>query len=270
MNIDSRVESIAIGSFDGIHIAHRELISLAQEVVVIEKGYARITPGYKRVWYCDKPCAFYEFEKIKVLTAQEFISLLKRNYPLLKKIVVGYDFQFGKNRAGNSDVIRELFEGETVVIDEVTIDGISVHSGVIAKYISEGNIKRANLLLGREYAIDGIHTRGQGIGERELVATINIEVEDYILPKEGVYITETTVDNKLYPSISFIGHRDSTDGSFAIESHILNQKISNPKSSRVFIKFHSFVRDNIRFDSLKALKKQILEDINEAKEYFLI
>ena len=265
---DNSVYSIAIGSFDGIHTAHRELISLADEVVVIERGRGRLTPGYKRCRYCEKPCSFYIFDKIKDLEAEEFIRMLISAYPNLKKIVVGYDFRFGRSRSGNPDTIREIFEGEVVVIDEVTVGGISVHSQTIAQMLSKGDIVQANRLLGREYSIDGKHISGQGLGSRELVPTINISVEDYILPKEGVYITRTTIGDDTFPSVTFLGHRETTDGSFAVETHLLKSEADLENGEIIYIEFISFIRENLRFDSLEALKSRIYQDISEAERYF--
>lgn len=266
--IDNSVYSIAIGSFDGIHTAHKELISLVDEVVVIERNRGRLTPGYKRCRYCNKPCSFYIFDKIKNLDAREFIEMLLRAYPKLKKIVVGYDFRFGRSRSGTPDTIREIFDGEVVVIDEVTIGGVSVHSRTIAQMVSNGDIEGANRLLGRAYSIEGRHITGQGLGSKELVPTINITVEDYLLPKDGVYISRTEIDEQIYPSVTFLGHRKTTDGSYAVETHLIDADIELSDNKKISIEFISFIRDNIHFNSLDALKKRIFLDISEAKRYF--
>ena len=83
--------------------------------------------------------------------------MLLNAYPKLKKIVVGYDFRFGKNRKGTPDTIKKLFSGEVVVVDEITLGGISIHSREIANMLSKGDIEQANRLLGREYLIEGKH-----------------------------------------------------------------------------------------------------------------
>ncbi len=266
--IDNSVYSIAIGSFDGIHKAHQELISLADEVVVIERNRGRLTPGYKRCKYCNKPCSFYIFDKIKDLDAKEFIDMLLRAYPRLKKIVVGYDFRFGKNRSGTPKTIRDIFDGEVVVIDEVSIGGVSIHSRTIAQMISNGDIKDANILLGRAYSIEGRHIKGQGLGSKELVPTINISVEDYLLPKDGVYISQTVIDNNTFASVTFLGHRETTDGSYAIETHLIDTDIELDNKEDITIEFISFIRENIHFSSIDALKRRIFQDISEAKRYF--
>ncbi len=260
MRINNNIESITIGSFDGIHIAHKALIDRADAVVVIERNGGYITPGCKRTMCLDKPCFFYHFEKLKSLSPKEFVAKLEKEFPHLKKIIIGYDFFFGKDKSGDSQKLKELFNGEVIIVDEVSIDGIPIHSRTIKQYIIDGNIQMANKLLGREYSIHGKLIKGQGLGAKELVPTINLKVKYYQMPKEGVYATRTKINNIWYKSISFLGHRVTTDNSYAVETHILNKNIEDINGS-VWIEFNSFIRENIRFDSLKELKEQINKDI---------
>ena len=259
-----RVESIAIGAFDGMHVGHRELLRRADAVVVIEKGDAILTPGRYRCEFADKPCYFFELEKIRHMDADAFVQLLKKSFPDLKKIVVGYDFAFGKDRKYGIDDLRRHFDGVVEVVPEVKIDGISVHSRTIKDFLRRGDIAMANKLLGRCYMIEGEVVRGQGLGKKELVPTINLVTGKFLLPKEGVYATLTQIKSSLYPSVSFIGHRVTTDGSFAVETHIIDAK--PPQAQRVRIYFIDFLRENRKFATLDALKTAIERDIQKAKE----
>ena len=259
------ITSIAIGSFDGIHIAHHALISQAEAVAVIERGQGYLTPGFKRSWYTDRPLFFYLFEQVRGLSAAAFVARLEEDFPSLKRIVVGYDFGFGQGREGDADHLRDLFGGEVVIVPEVMLDGVSVHSRVIREYLQSGKIEAANALLGRAYRIDGDVIPGQGIGARELVPTLNLRVRDYQLPREGVYATRTRIGEAWLSSVSFIGHRVSTDGSFAVESHVLDHDIGAVEG-RVFIEFVDRIRDNRKFDSLSTLRSRIQDDIAVAKE----
>ncbi len=264
--IKNPVKSIAIGSFDGIHTAHQRLIDQAEGVVVIERGNGYLTPGYKRSKFTDRPLFFYIFDMIKELSAAGFIARLREDFPALEKLVVGYDFHFGKGREGDAEHLRKLFDGEVVIVDEVMIDGISVHSRVIRQYLQAGKIDTANKLLGRRYSIDGVIIAGQGLGSKELVPTLNLKVLNYQLPREGVYATRTKIDNIWMPSVSFIGHRVTTDGSFAVESHIIDQDIGMMQGD-VEIEFVKHLRENKRFDSLQMLKIQIRSDIENARHW---
>ena len=122
----------------------------------------------------------------------------------------------------------------------------------------------ANRLLGRHYRMDGEVIRGQGIGGEKLVPTLNLKVRNYQLPKEGVYATRTLVNGQWLKSVSFLGHRVTTDGSFAVETHILERRLPSTLSGELWMDFHAFIRPNQKFETLESLKLQILEDIEIA------
>ena len=210
---------------------------------------------------------YLELEDIRHLDGVGFVELLKENFPKLQKIVVGYDFHFGKDRKYNFNDLKELFDGEVRVVEEVSLDGDSIHSHKIRAKLSIGDIKGANAFLGHNYTIRGFREKGQGIGSKELVATINISSQEgFLVPKEGVYATLTRIDDEehYHPSVSFVGHRITTDGSFAIESHLLDGKVGDVEKAS--ISFVSFIRDNQKFDSLAELKKAIDKDIATASK----
>ncbi|MDD2837460.1 MAG: bifunctional riboflavin kinase/FAD synthetase [Sulfuricurvum sp.] len=264
----SKVDAIAIGGFDGMHMGHQRLFEALGEngaIVVIETGYANLTPGSEREHYTHYPIVYYSLDDIRHLEGKEFIDLLKKRFPLLKKIVVGYDFHFGKNRRYSHSDLGEFFDGEVSVIDQVSIDGDSVHSHKIRAKIQIGDIAGANRFLGHNYRIKGSVVKGQGIGKRDLVATINLECKGYLLPYEGVYAALTRIkgEEHLHPSVVFVGHRVTTDGSYAIESHILGEEIGACSAASVC--FVKFIRKNQKFESLDALKEAIQNDIALAK-----
>lgn len=264
------ITSIAIGGFDGMHSAHQELFKNLDEngaILSIESGYANLTPKRYRQEYSIYPIYYYVLENIRHLEGDEFIKLIKEEFPNLKKIVVGFDFCFGKNRKYCIEKLKDLFNGEVLVIDEIKIDEIPVHSRIIRQYLKDGNIKMANKLLGKEYKIYGHQIKGQGLGTKSFVPTINLKVDEFLLPQEGVYITKTILDNKEYKSITFLGHRITTDGSYAVETHILDENITNDNYTTQ-VKFYEKIRDNKKFDSFEDLKKQIFDDIELAKNYF--
>jgi len=256
--------AIAIGGFDGMHTGHQHLFNELGEhgtIVVIETGYANLTPKRERENFSHYPIEYFELEDIRHFDGKGFINLLKEKFPKLEKIVVGYDFHFGKNRKCSFDDLRNIFEGEVKVVQEVTQNGDSIHSHKIRAKLQIGDIKGANTFLAHNYTIKGTQVKGQGIGKKELVATINIETEAYLIPKEGVYATLTRIDNEehYHPSVSFIGHRETTDSLFAIESHILDGEVICEKSAA--ISFVAFIRNNKKFENLDELKSAIKKDI---------
>jgi len=264
--VKDNVDTIAIGSFDGIHLGHMQLINRLGNngtLFVIDKDHANLTPGLKRVEFSKYPCMFYHFLKVKDLSGEEFIKLLKKEFVDLKKIVVGYDFQFGKKRSCNAIDLIELYDGEVEIVDEFFYDGVSVHSSVIREALVEKNIDNANRFLGREYSIIGKVISGQGLGKEELYPTINIKVKDYLIPSDGVYASRTKIGEMIYDSVSFIGTRASTDGNFSIETHILDCDIKVVDEVEIF--FVHYLRENRKFNNLKDLKTQITIDIDSAK-----
>lgn len=266
------ITSIAIGGFDGMHIAHQTLFSNLNTngaIVSIESGFANLTPKKNREKYTIYPIYYYELEEIKGLDGIDFIKLLQKEFPNLNKIVVGFDFCFGKNRAYCINELKKVFSGEVVVINEICVNDIAVHSRVIRDYLVQGDLKTANTLLGREYEIEGLHIKGQGLGNKEFVPTINLKVDDYLLPCEGVYVTKTYVSNKEYNSVTFLGHRVTTDGSYAVETHILDKEVL-VENETITVKFFKRLRGNKKFDSFEALKKQIKKDIGLSKNFFNI
>jgi len=258
---------IAIGGFDGMHVGHQKLFEALGEdgyIVVIETGYANLTPKKERENFSHYPILYLDLDDIRHFNGEEFVLFLKEKFPKLQTIVVGYDFHFGKDRKYSFNDLKDIFDGEVKIIKEVTMHGDSVHSHKIRAKLGIGDIKGANKFLGHNYTIKGTLEKGQGIGKKELVATINISACGYLIPKEGVYATLTRVDNEehFHPSVSFVGHRVSTDGSFAIESHILDGEILCKE--RAAISFVSFIRENKKFDNILELRKAIKKDINIA------
>lgn len=257
-----------------MHIGHQELFKALDKestIVVIETGYANLTPKKEREHFSHYPIMYLELDEIRHLSGEEFIAFLQKKFPKLKKIVVGYDFHFGKDRKYSFNDLKTLFhkekkDGEVAVIDEVTLHGDSVHSHKIRAKLQIGDIKGANAFLGHNYTIKGKVVKGQGIGKKELFATINIEAREFLMPKEGVYATLTRINDEehYHPSVSFVGHRVTTDGSFAVESHILDGEVVCMEKAS--ISFVSFIRENQKFDSITELKKAILQDIATASK----
>ncbi len=261
------IDSLAIGRFDGLHLGHAELfkkLGANGAILLVDTKKANLTPPEFLDRYTTLPVYKYELDSIKELSGEEFIIKIKTDFPKVAKIVVGDDFRFAANRSAGIDELKKLFGGETIVVPELKIDDIGVHSRFIRALIIEGKVKEASKYLGREYEVCGSVIKGQGIGAQKLVPTINLSVERYVLPKEGVYATKTEIEGVLYPSVTFVGHRVSTDGNFAVETHILDDFCAT-QIGLVFVKFTAKIRDNRYYESIEELKKAINADIAAAK-----
>jgi len=262
------IDTIAIGGFDGMHRGHQELLKYLGAngaVLVIDSGYANLTPLLERQRHCSHEIIFFDLDEIRSFSGKEFIAKLKVSFSSLKRVVVGYDFHFGNNRSCSTEDLISIFDGEVIVVPEFKQNGISVHARTIRDLISNGDIRKANSLLGYEYTISSTVITGQGLGKKELYPTLNLANSDFLLPKEGVYAAFAQLDNEINhrAAVVFTGHRATTDGSYALEVHVLNSEVEDVKSVRLFIA--DYIRDNQKFESLIVLKEAIKKDIEKAR-----
>ncbi len=264
---DKEVQSLALGKFDGMHLAHKELFKHLDKkgaLLCIEGKFDDmcLTPSKEQY----SPCAliYVTFEEISHWSGEKFITILKEKFPSLKRLVVGYDFHFGKNRAFSASDLCHLFAGEVVIMPEYRINGVGVHSSLIKEFIRYGDMDMAVAMLGRYYHLQGTIIKGQNLGSKRLYPTINIQTRGYVIPQEGVYASFTKVNEKIMPSVCFVGHRLSTDRHFSIESHILDKEIVC-ESDMASICFVRKIRDNQSFSDLNLLKERITQDIITSK-----
>ncbi len=264
LSILKSIKSIAIGKFDGIHLGHQKILKALNKdsaVIVIDNNVTNVLTTLKDRLHRIPNSYVLSLDSIKDLQGEDFIKLLCDTLPKLRRIVVGYDFRFGKNRIFGANDLQERFKGEVKIIPKISYHGIPVHSSVIKDLIRHGDISVANAMLGWNYSIKGEVISGQNIAHKELFATLNIKTQDYVIPASGVY---ASFANDL-KAVSFIGHRLSTDKNFAIETHILDKNIkSAPESLR--LTFIKKLRENQYFKNLGLLKAQITKDIAQARE----
>ena len=262
-----------------MHVAHQELFSKLDDfggILLIEPYKAILTPDEFRSDFTDLPIFSYSFEYIKNLSGTQFIEQISQDFKNLKKVVVGYDFRFGENRKYSAfdieNIIKKLnLKIEVHIIDEVFLQNTSVHSKFIKNKILEGNISEVNILLGHKYKISGNVVKGQGLGKKELVPTINLETDKFLMPKNGVYLTETEIKNKKYNSLTFVGNRETTDNKYSFETHIVSHNFSEQKielGEEIKVEFLDFLRKNKKFANLTELKEQIKLDLLTAKIIF--
>jgi len=261
--ISKSVGTLTIGRFDGMHVGHQVLFNKARSgaAIVITSDTDDLTPGQMRLHYTSLPCFYYRFDDIKHLEPEEFMSLLKRDFPNAKRVVVGRDFRFGRDRKGDVSTLRKRFSVDAV--DEVCIDDIGVHSSIIREFLDSGELERAIDFMGHCYQIYGDVISGQGIGHTELVATLNIAPGKFRIPAHGVYAGYAIIGSLKLPSVIFVGNRESTDGRFSIEVHILGE--FSHEVSHIGVEFVHYLRQNQKFDDLSELKMQIFMDIGRAE-----
>lgn len=272
--------AIALGTFDGLHIAHKAVLNNAKQ-----SGFAPVcltfkaTPKYilknkkgnmllsfKQKRLALKQMGFkvktLNFNKIKNKTPQEFLKFINKKYSP-KVICCGYNYKFGKDALGDSELLKEYFESsaKVVVCEETQINGTTISSSKIREYIRNGEIEKANQMLGYEFSFESKIIKGDRRGRTIGFPTINQKYNsELVIPRFGAYITKTVVNNKEYNSITNIGLRPSfkTKG-ILVETHIIdfNQNLYGKKAK---IKFVSFLRDETKFNSIEELKEQLEKD----------
>ena len=243
----NEITSLAIGKFDGMHLAHFKLLEHLDSqgaILSIHTQAPRMLTPHKES-HTNIPIFYVDLARIKNLSGKAFVEFLTRHFRALKRIVVGYDFKFGKDRKFSASDLYTLCADKEIII------------------VPECNIPIANLLLGRIYTIYAHTTTGQNIGSRELYPTINLVCNDYILPQDGVYASVCKFDEIWYESVSFVGNRLSTDREFSIETHILGHSIPT-LPPHLTLGFVQKIRENRHFDTLQSLKDQITKDIDTA------
>ena len=283
--IESDIEVTCIGAFDGLHKGHLELIKKTKDVnnnfqivtfseipkIYFNNDLKPLLDNEKRIniFRKFKPTnlIYLKFNEINKLSSEEFLNVLKDNLKT-KKIVVGKDFKFGKNRSGDVNNIINYFGKENVVLlSDYLIDNEKVSSTKIREYLDLGNIEKANKLLGRNYELSGLVVKGLKLGSKIGFPTANLKLHyDLYLPKFGVYGISCNIDNKSYEGILNIGITPTVIDRIKpkIEAHIFNFD-KNIYNQHLDIQINQFIRDEIKFKSIDELIKQINIDISTVK-----
>ena len=285
-SITSDVEVTCIGAFDGIHKGHIELINKTKE---INKNFQIVTFDEIPKLYFDKSLKplldnknknnifndlkptnliYLKFDEINQLSSDEFLKYLDINLRT-KKIVVGKDFKFGKNRSGDVDNIISYFGKDNVILlSDYIIDNEKVSSTKIRNFLDTGNIQKANNFLGREYELSGLVVKGKKLGSKIGFPTANLQLNnDLYLPKFGVYEISCKVNGNLFKGILNIGITPTVLNSkkVKIEAHLFNFN-ENIYDKNIVIQLKKFIREEIKFNSIDDLIKQINIDISSVKK----
>ena len=285
-SITSDVEVTCIGAFDGVHKGHIELINKTKE---INKNFQIVTFDEIPKLYFDKSLKplldnknknnifndlkptnliYLKFDEINQLSSDEFLKYLDINLRT-KKIVVGKDFKFGKNRSGDVDNIISYFGKDNVILlSDYIIDNEKVSSTKIRNFLDTGNIQKANNFLGREYELSGLVVKGKKLGSKIGFPTANLQLNnDLYLPKFGVYEISCKVNGNLFKGILNIGITPTVLNSkkLKIEAHLFNFN-ENIYDKNIVIQLKKFIREEIKFNSVDDLIKQINIDISSIKK----
>jgi len=289
---------VSVGNFDGVHRAH---VRVLKEIMARSRErHARsvavtFDPHPMRILRRGATLKLFtpEREKIRLLEAtgihaavvipftrdlslmgpREFVKLILCDRLHAVEVHEGYNFRFGHKAAGDVKLLTELGAEcgfQVITYPELRLGGESVSSTRIRELIRKGDIRRARLLLGRPFSIQATAARGRGYGSKYTVPTINLNRYEELVPRDGVYITQTRVGAECFNSVTNVGNRPTFGSdSFAVETHLLNfHPLELTADTEIEISFLSRVRDEIKFGSVEELRQQIQRDIARAERYF--
>ncbi len=280
---------VIIGKFDCFHRGHRLLFDeagkicnggLKRAVVTIDSGKAEehILSGEERRDYLKELGTDYliEFplnEKTGNMSPEEFAGDVIKNTIGAAYVVCGDDFCFGKDRAGNPDVLKALgneFGFGVRVVERLEYKNEIISSTRIRKELINGNITDVNNMLGRPYSISSGIINGTKTGTRIGIPTINFRPETgKLLPPCGVYASKTALRGKTYKSITNIGKRPTfyENGELTIETNILDFE-DTVYGEKATVSILGFLRDEKKFDNEEMLRQQIFADIDSAGYFY--
>ena len=287
---------VTSGTFDGVHLGHQKILIQIKESARQLKGETILItfwPHPRLVLYPDQHnlrlLSTFE-EKTKLLeqfgvdhlitipfthefsqmSSREFIEKVLVEKIKTKKLIIGYDHRFGKNREGSFEYLQANsaeFGFEMEEISRQEVDEIGVSSTKIRKALEEGDLETAKGYLGRPYELTGIVVRGKQIGRSIGFPTANIQIQtDYkLIPKEGVYAVEAEIDNISYRAMLNIGMRPTVDGNQqTIEANLFDFE-GDLYGKQLTIKLKHFLREEQKFENIEALKAQLICDQELAK-----
>jgi len=280
----------AIGFFDGVHLAHKELIKetikignekkLAKAVItfdvhpksiLFDLDYYYLTPLERKIKLFQQFDLDYiyviEFSKEKAkLTPIQFINTYLKN---IDTIVCGFDFKFGVRGSGNVKTLLQDKRFNTIVVNEVTYEGYKVGSTHIRDLIRSGQVDKVEEVLGDYYSIIGEVIHGAKKGRMIGYPTANISTDGYFIPRRGVYVTLTRVNDVWHKSMTSVGHNPTLNCNIdlSVESNILDFD-EEIYGETIEIKFIKRLRDEIKFTSIEALIAKIDQDKVNTINYF--
>lgn len=289
--------AVTLGTFDGVHIGHQKILNQLNQTAKknnLESVLLSFFPHPRMVLQKEQSIKLlntleekeqllntFKLDNFIVipftkefsrLTSTEFIREILINKLNTKKLVIGYDHHFGRNREGSFEHLKEcegLYGFQVEEIPAQDIEDVTVSSTKIRKALEEGQIMLANTYLGYHYMLTGIVRKGKQLGTTLNFPTANLHIdEDYkLIPKNGAYIVKATIQNTLVYGMMNIGFNPTVDGTTqSIEIHFFDFK-QDLYNQKIQVQLLKRLRNEVKFDTLNALKDQLANDKNIATTY---
>ena len=293
---------VTLGNFDGIHLGHQKIFDRVMEqaskihgeavVITFEPHPLKVlspkhcppllTPFRKKMMLIEKlgieTVLCIEFSLgFSRMTPFEFIKNILVEKVKARKVIVGYDYHFGRKHTGDVRILKnagELFDFEVEVMEPLKIDHTVVSSSKIRELIKEGKVEEAAKLLGRDYPVIGRVIKGSERGHTLGFPTANLEISEELYPRAGVYAVEVIRNQKVFNGLANVGYNptflppqwnENQGKSLSVEVYILNFN-EEIYGEEIRVNFKRRIRGEIRFNSASDLVQQIEKDIRWAKE----
>ncbi len=288
---------VTLGTFDGVHLGHKKIIErLIQNAIDLECESLLLTfslhprmvlqndSDIKLLNTIDEKTllleqsglhnlVIHQFDQaFSRLTAEEFVKYILVDVFNIKKIIIGHDHRFGRNRTANFDDLvffgqKYNFEVEQITAQE--INTVSISSTKIRSALLSGNIPLANQYLGYNYFLTGVVVKGKQLGRTINFSTANIEIlqNHKLIPQNGVYIVQSIINKKSVYGMTNIGFNPTVAGNdLKIETHYFDFD-EDIYSQKIKISFLQRIRSEQKFDSLELLKTQLENDKKTALSF---
>ena len=282
---------VTSGTFDGVHIGHQRILERLKEIAEKYKGETVVItfwPHPRLVLYPEEKTlqVLNTFEEkaellkeqgiqhllripftkeFSQISSQEFVDHILVNKIGTKKLVIGYDHRFGRNREGSFEQLKlngPQYGFDVEEIPRQDVDNVGVSSTKIRKALMEGDIETASHFLGRPYSISGRVIKGEKLGRVLGFPTANVDIDSHykLIPAEGIYTVTVSHANAKYGGMLYIGNRPTVGGTKrSIEVNIFDFD-QDIYGENITIRLMAPIRKDARFDDLEALKKQLIAD----------
>jgi riboflavin kinase/FMN adenylyltransferase len=291
---------VTLGNFDGVHLGHQKIFEKVKaeaskihgeglvitfephplKILAPKKFLPLLTPFRKKMMLIEKSgietvlCVDFSLT-FSEISPFEFVKNILVETVKMKKVIIGYNYHFGKGQKGDTQTLRDagkILNFEVEVMEPLRIGQTIVSSSKIREMIQRGEVEEASRLLGRDYPIIGRVVAGAQRGKNLGFPTANLEISDELYPKAGVYAVEVEWNHQLFSGVANIGlnptfvfEKIDKEGKSSIEVHILNFN-REIYYEEIQVNFKRRIRDEIRFASPAHLIDRIQKDIQWAQE----
>ena len=293
----SKPLALSLGMFDGVHLGHQSILKKLNDIATsqdLESGILTFWPHPRLIFnpefdlkllnnYDEK---IHQLEKNGVqnlflqnfneefrnLSGEEFVKQILVEKLNVKYLIIGHDHTFGKDKSGDFQLLKVMsheFDFEVQQLEAIQLEHTNISSTKIRNALQDGDISKANEMLGYSYPISGKVIHGKKIGRTIGFPTANVEINAHkLLPKKGAYIVEVLIGDKIHPGMASIGTNPTVNGKeITLEVYILdfNEDIYG---ENITLYFRDFLHDEIKFSTLENLIVKLKEDEVLTRAFF--